>query len=233
LRHFASRRAMDIEGLGDKIIEQLIEHGLAESPADLYTLRLETLADLERMGEKSAAKLVQAIARSRETTLPRFLFALGIPDVGEATALALARHFGHLERLLKASVDEIQQVQDVGPVVAAEVAAFFTSPDHQKVIARLRKEGVHWPDVERPTIEGQPFAGMTFVITGTLDSLTREEAQEKLVSLGAKVSGSVSKKTAYVVAGAEPGSKLRKAEELGVKVLDEEQFKKLLQASLG
>jgi DNA ligase (NAD+) len=228
LRHFASRRAMDIEGLGDKIIEQLVEQDLVKSPADLYTLTLEQLSELERMGEKSAAKLVQAIEKSRDTTLPRFLFALGIRDVGEATALALAQHFGKLEKLLDASVDEIQLVPDVGPVVAAHVAAFVASPDHRKVIARLRKEGVAWADVERPSVEGQPFAGMTFVITGTLESMSREEAQEALVALGAKVSGSVSKKTRYVVAGADPGSKLKKATELGVEVLDEAQFTALL-----
>jgi DNA ligase (NAD+) len=228
LRHFASRRAMDIEGLGDKIIEQLVEQDLVKSPADLYTLTLEQLSGLERMGEKSAAKLVQAIEKSRDTTLPRFLFALGIRDVGEATALALAQHFGKLEKLLEASVDEIQLVPDVGPVVAAHVAAFVASPDHRKVIARLRKEGVAWADVERPSVEGQPFAGMTFVITGTLESMSREEAQEALIALGAKVSGSVSKKTRYVVAGADPGSKLKKATELGVEVLDEAQFTALL-----
>jgi DNA ligase (NAD+) len=228
LRHFAGRRAMDIEGLGDKIIEQLVEQDLVKSPADLYTLTLEQLSELERMGEKSAANLVEAIKKSRDTTLPRFLFALGIRDVGEATALALAQHFGKLEKLLDASVDEIQLVQDVGPVVAAHVAAFIASPDHRKVIARLREEGVHWADVARPRVEGQPFAGMTFVITGTLDSMSREDAQEALVALGAKVSGSVSKKTRYVVAGADPGSKLKKATELGVEVLDEAQFIALL-----
>jgi DNA ligase (NAD+) len=228
LRHFAGRRAMDIEGLGDKIIEQLVEQDLVKSPADLYTLTLEQLSELERMGEKSAAKLVQAIDKSRDTTLPRFLFALGIRDVGEATALALAQHFGKLDKLLAASGDEIQQVQDVGPVVAAHVAAFFASPEHRKVIARLQQEGVKWPDVERPSIAGQPFAGMTFVITGTLDSMSREEAQEALLALGAKVSGSVSRKTRYVVAGAQAGSKLKKAGELGVEVLDEAKFLELL-----
>ena len=228
LRHFASRRAMDIEGLGDKIIEQLVETGMVKSPADLYTLTVAQLADLERMGEKSAAKLVEAIGRSRETTLPRFLFALGIRDVGEATALALARHFGSLERLLQADVPTIQQVQDVGPIVAAHVAAFFASSEHRKVIARLREEGVRWADIQRPEAASQPLAGMTFVITGTLESMTREQAREALVALGAKVSGSVSGKTAYVVAGSEPGSKLRKAEELGVKVLDEAAFTALL-----
>jgi DNA ligase (NAD+) len=228
LRHFASRRAMDIEGLGDKLIEQLVEQDLVKSPADLYTLTPEQLSGLERMGEKSAAKLVQAINKSKDTTLPRFLFALGIRDVGEATALALAQHFGRLEKLLDAGADEIQQVQDVGPVVAAHVAAFIASSDHRKVIARLQREGVAWADVVRPSVEGQPFAGMTFVITGALDSMSREEAQEALTALGAKVSGSVSKKTRYLVAGADPGSKLKKATELGVEVLDEAQFSVLL-----
>jgi len=228
LRHFASRRAMDIEGLGDKIIEQLIERDLIKSPADLYTLDVQQLEDLERMGEKSAANLVVAIQKSRDTTLPRFLFALGIRDVGEATALALAQHFGRLEKLLEASADEIQQVPDIGPVVAAHVAAFFASAEHRKVISRLREEGINWPDVERPSVSGQPLAGMTFVITGTLDSMSREEAQEALLALGAKVSGSVSRKTRYVVAGSEAGSKLQKATELGVEVLDEQHFVALL-----
>jgi DNA ligase (NAD+) len=228
LRHFAGRRALDIEGLGDKIVEQLVLQELVKSPADLYALTVEQLSELERMGEKSAQKLVEAIQKSRATTLPRFLFALGIRDVGEATALALAQHFGNLEKLLDASADEIQLVQDVGPVVAAHVAAFIASPEHRKVIRQLRERGVHWADVVKPSVEGQPFAGMTFVITGTLDSMTREEAQEALIALGAKVSGSVSKKTRYVVAGAEAGSKLKKAGELGVEVLDEAQFTKLL-----
>jgi len=231
LRHFAGRRAMDIEGLGDKIVEQLDVQGLVKSPADLYALTVDQLTELERMGEKSAEKLVKAIAKSKDTTLPRFLFALGIPDVGEATALALAQHFGKLEKLLEASADEIQQVQDVGPVVAAEVAAFVASPDHRKVIHELQKRGVHWPDVEKR--EGLPFAGMTFVITGTLASMSREEAQEALIALGAKVAGSVSKKTRYVVVGAEAGSKAKKAEELGIEMLDEAQFLDLIKKGRG
>jgi DNA ligase (NAD+) len=229
LRHFASRRAMDIEGLGDKIVEQLVVQELVKSPADLYALTAEQLTELERMGEKSAEKLVDAIAKSRDTTLPRFLFALGIRDVGEATALALAQHFGKLEKLLEASADEIQQVQDVGPVVAAHVAAFVASPEHRKVIHELQKRGVHWPDIEK--LEGLPFAGMTFVITGSLESMSREDAQEALIALGAKVSGSVSKKTRYVVVGADAGSKLKKATELGVETLDEAQFTALLAAA--
>jgi len=231
LRHFAARRAMDIEGLGDKIVEQLDEQGLVKNPADLYSLTAEQLTELERMGEKSAEKLVAAITKSKKTTLPRFLFALGIPDVGEATALALAQHFGTLEKLLDASADEIQRVQDVGPIVAGEVAAFLASPDHRKVIHELQKNGVHWPDVEK--LEGLPFAGMTFVITGTLASMSREEAQEALIALGAKVAGSVSKKTRYVIVGAEAGSKAKKAEELGIEMLDESQFLDLIKKGRG
>lgn len=231
MRHFASRRAMDIEGLGEKLIEQLIERDLVRSPADLYTLSLTQISGLERMGDKSAAKLLQAIDRSRDTTLARFLFALGIREVGEATALALAQHFGKLERLLAAGSDEIERVPDVGPVVAAHVAAFFASAEHREVIARLVRAGVKWPDVQQPSIARQPFAGMTFVITGTLDSMSREQAQESLIALGAKVSGSVSGKTRYVVAGADPGSKLRKAVELGIEVLNEAQFTALLKAA--
>ena len=230
LRHFASRRALDIEGLGDKVVEQLVERELVSSPADLYALGAAQLAELERLGEKSAANLVAAIARAKHTTLPRLLYGLGIREVGEATALALARHFGTLEALERASLEEIQQVEDVGPVVAAQVAAFFASEDHRKVIKALRNRGVTWPEVERPAGGGggAPLAGKTFVLTGTLSGMTREEAQEALVARGARVAGSVSKKTSYVVAGAEAGSKLKRAEELGVEVLDEQQLAKLL-----
>jgi len=229
LRHFASRRALDIEGLGDKVIEQLVERELARSPADLYRLTTEQLAGLERMGEKSAANLVGAIAASRNTTLPRLLYGLGIREVGEATALALARHFGTLEALMGAGEAEIQQVEDVGPVVAAHVAAFFASDDHVNVIKALQKEGVTWPEVTRaPQGAAAPLAGRSFVLTGTLTSMTREEAEEALTARGARVSGSVSKKTSYVVAGSEAGSKLARARELGVPVLDEEQLRALL-----
>jgi DNA ligase (NAD+) len=230
LRHFASRRALDIEGLGDKLIEQLVERELVRSPADLYSLSTGQLAELERMGEKSAANLVAAIDKSRQTTLPRLLFGLGIREVGEATALALARHFGSLEALMRASEAEIQDVPDVGPVVAAQVAAFFASEDHTKVIKLLRAKGVRWPDMPRAAGAGRgPLAGRTFVLTGTLSGLTREQAEEALIARGAKVSGSVSKKTSYVVAGAEPGSKLARARELGVPVLDERAFLELLE----
>jgi len=229
LRHFASRRAMDIEGLGDKLVEQLVERDYLRSPADIYILTLEQLSDLERMGEKSATNLLASIEASKQTTLPRLLFALGIPDVGEATALALAQYFGTLPRLMAATAEEVQKVQDIGPVVAAEVATFFASSDHRRVIDLLHERGVRWPDLERPTLEGQPLAGLTFVITGTLESMSREGAQEALIALGAKVSGSVSRKTSFVVAGAEAGSKLRKAGELGVRVLDEKELLAVLE----
>ena len=244
IKHFAARRAMDIEGLGDKLVDQLVERGLVEDIADLYGLTAETLADLERMGPKSAENLVAALDRSRITTLARFLFALGIPDVGEATAAALATHFGSLEALVAAArsyaealaedaddsaaararrlkAQALQQVPDVGPEVADRITRFFTEPHNQRVIERLRKAGVGWKDVEVAPVAEQPLAGKTFVLTGTLSGMTRDQAKARLQARGAKVSGSVSKKTDYVVAGAEAGSKLGKAEELGVAVLDE------------
>jgi len=231
LRHFASRRALDIEGLGDKLIEQLVERGRLRSPADIYTLGAEELAQLERMGEKSAANLIAAIQKSKRTTLARLLFGLGIREVGEATALALARHFGTLERLMEATPEMIQQVPDVGPVVAAHVAAFFSSEDHRRVIKALRDEGLSWSEVRAaaPGAGTEALSGKTFVLTGTLQSFTREAATAALVARGAKVSSSVSKKTSYVVAGAEAGSKLLKAQQLGVPVIDEAQLRQLLQ----
>jgi DNA ligase (NAD+) len=229
LRHFASRRALDIEGLGDKLIEQLVEREELKSPADIYALTVAQLAQLERMGEKSAANLMAAIERSKHTSLPRLLFGLGIREVGEATALALARHFGSLERLMSADAASIEQVPDVGPIVAAHVAAFFGSAEHRRVIQALQQQGVHWPDLPPAAPAGaDPLAGKTFVLTGTLATLTREEAQEALLARGAKVSASVSKKTSYLVAGAEAGSKLTKARELNVPVLDEAELLKLL-----
>jgi len=228
LRHFASRRALDIEGLGERMIEQLVERDQVKSPADLYALTLPQLAQLERMGEKSAANLLAAIEKSKQTTLPRLLYGLGIRDVGEATALALARHFGSLERLMSADERTIQQVPDVGPVVAAHIAAFFASEEHLRVIKALRDKGVTWPDLEPAPRSTGSLTGRTFVITGTLSSMTREQAQEALTARGAKVTASVSKKTSYIVAGGEAGSKLARAEELGVPVLDEQQFLELL-----
>jgi len=232
IRHFASRRAMDIEGFGDKLVEQLVERDWTKSPADIYALTREQLAGLERMGEKSAANLIDAIEKSKHTTLPRLLYALGIPQVGEATALALAQNFGSLDSLLQADAARIQQVPDVGPIVASLVAAFVASPEHRDVLERLQKLGVSWPAVEPlPAVAGEDtLVGQTFVVTGTLESMSRDEAQEALIALGAKVSKSVSKKTSYVVAGAEPGSKLQKAQELGVAVLDEKAFLALLES---
>ena len=229
LRHFASRRALDIEGLGDKLIEQLVERDAVRTPADLYSLTTAQLAELERMGEKSAANLIAAIDRSRRTTLPRLLYGLGIREVGEATALALAQHFGTLERLMEADEAAIQRVPDVGPVVAAHVAAFFASEDHRRVIKALREQGVTWPEMPAARREEQTLAGRTFVITGTLGSMTREQVEEALTARGAKVSASVSKKTSFVVAGSEAGSKLTRARELNVPVLDEQEFLALLE----
>jgi DNA ligase (NAD+) len=229
LRHFASRRAMDIEGLGDKLVEQLVESGRVTTPADLYALGADELAALDRMGQKSAANLVDALDRSKQTTLPRFLFALGIRDVGEATALALAQHFGSLQALQLASLEEIQQVRDVGPIVAAHVRSFFDEPGNREVVEALRKAGVSWPEGlrVRATAEG-PMTGEVVVITGTLGSLSRDEARDAARAAGATVTDSVSRKTTLLVTGGEPGSKLRKAQELGVRVVDEAEFLRLL-----
>jgi DNA ligase (NAD+) len=221
LWHFAARRAMDIEGLGDKLVEQLVDGGQVRTPVDIYGLSVETLAGLERMGEKSAQNLVEAIARSRQTTLGRFIFALGIRNVGEATARDLARFFGSLEAIEAADAESLQRVPDVGPVVAASIAAFFAEAHNREVIDGLRRAGVSWPD-EMPADRGaQPLAGRTLVLTGTLPGLTRDAAKALIEAAGGKVAGSVSKKTDYVVAGAEAGSKLDKARELGVTILDE------------
>jgi DNA ligase (NAD+) len=228
IKHFAQRRAMDIDGLGDKLVEQLVDAALVNSPADLYTLELPVLAGLERMGEKSATNLQTAIAVSRSTTLPRFLYALGIREVGEATAQALANHFGSLEALAQADEQRLQQVPDVGPVVAHYVAEFFADPRNNAVIAALRAAGVHWPAIEVMAGSHKPLSGKTFVLTGTLASLDRNTAKDRLQALGAKVAGSVSAKTDAVIAGADAGSKLAKAEQLGVPVWGEEQLLALL-----
>lgn len=229
LRHFASRRAMNVDGLGEKIVEQLVEHDLVRHPADLYALQVAQLAELERMGGKSAENLLAAIDASHATTLARFLFALGIRDVGEATAAALARHFGTLEALMAADDVAIQQVPDVGPVVASRVLQFFAVDANRAMVRELIARGVHWPDVERPFAATQPLGGRSFVITGTLTSMGREAAEDALRALGARVSSSISKKTSYLVAGTEAGSKLRKAEQLGVPVLNESQLLAVLE----
>lgn len=229
LRHFASRRAMDIDGLGDKIVDQLVEQHIVHSPADLYRLDVPTLAALERMGEKSAENLVTALERSKQTTLARFLYALGIREVGESSAQTLAGYFGSLEQLMNATQEQLQQVPDIGPVSAAYIEAFFKQSHNRKVIAELQALGVQWTEQQGLSAAAQTLSGQTFVITGTLDSMSRDEAKAKLQALGAKVSGSVSKKTHYLVAGANAGSKLTKAEELGVKVLDEAALLELLE----
>jgi DNA ligase (NAD+) len=227
IRHFASRRALDIQGLGDKLVEQLVDRDWVRTPADLFALRTQQLSELERMGEKSAQKLQSAIEAAKHTTLPRFLYALGIRDVGEATALALAQHFGDVEALRRARAEEIQRVPDVGPVVAKSVAAYFQNAENSAIVDGLLAAGISWP--APPPIETETeLTGKTFVLTGTLQAMTREQAEEAIVQLGGKVSGSVSKKTHYVVAGAEAGSKLKKAEQLGIPVLDEAAFLKLL-----
>jgi DNA ligase (NAD+) len=227
LLHFASRRAMDIEGLGDKLVEQLVGEDIVKTPADLYRLSLETVASLERMGDKSATNLIAAIERSRNTTFTRFVYALGIRNGGEATARDLARHFGSLDALMRADEDALQQVKDVGPVVAASVARFFREPHNLEVVQQLRSLGVKWSEGKGEVAAQRALSGKSFVLTGTLPRMTRDGAKELIESLGGKVTGSVSKKTDYVVAGADPGSKHDKALELGIKVLDEDGLLKL------
>lgn len=230
IRHFASRRALDIEGLGDKLVEQLVERELIHSPADLYSLNTDTLVELERMGQKSAENLIKALDKSRQTTLPRFLYALGIREVGEATAQALASYFGSLEALLATTEEQLQQVPDVGPVVARHIYAFFQEEHNLDIIERLRQAGVAWTEQNQSAATAnRHLQGKTFVLTGTLDTMSRDDAKNQLQALGAKVSGSVSKKTTYVVAGANPGSKLDKAQELGVEILDESGLLEILQ----
>ncbi len=229
IKHFASRRAMDIEGLGDKLVDLLDEKDLIHDVADLFTLKVEDVAELERMGEKSATNLVEALDKAKTTTLPRFIFSLGIRQVGEATALALANHFGSLGALRKAKREELEGVPDVGPVVAESISTFFKQPHNKEVIEKLIKAGVNWPDIKVKPVEALPLAGQTFVLTGTLSTMSRNEAKVKLQSLGAKVAGSVSKRTTYVVVGADAGSKATRAEQLGVPMLTEEEFLKLIQ----
>ncbi len=227
--HFAGRRSIDIEGLGDKIVDQLVDAGLVETLPDIYALTQAQLESLERMGDKSAAKLVASIEGSKHTTLARFLYGLGIRHVGESTAKDLARHFGGLERLMRASVEQLLEVEDVGPIVAESAHGFFREPHNVEVVEGLLKAGIGWEESDGVAESvPRPLAGKTFVLTGTLPTLTREDAKERLEAMGAKVAGSVSKKTDYLVAGAEAGSKLAKAEELGVAVIDEVQLLALL-----
>lgn len=238
--HFASRRAMNIRGLGEKLVDHLVDHGIIKTPADLYTLDATALAAVERMAEKSADNVVNAIEGSKNTTLARFIYSLGIRNVGETTARDLARHFGQLDRLMAADAEGLQQVQDIGPVVAQSIAGFFREKHNREVIEQLRARGVHWQESEEsreaqlvPGSSTGPRTagarGKTFVLTGTLPNLTREDTRERIESAGGKVTGSVSKKTDYVVAGADPGSKYEKAIELRIPILDEAGLLQLLE----
>lgn len=228
IKHFASRQAMDIDGLGDKLVEQLVDQGLVQSVADLYRLESEQLAALDRMGSKSADNLVRAIEKSKETTLPRLLYALGIREVGQATARNLATFFGSLDKIKEADEEALQEVPDIGPVAAHFIREFFDIPQNTKVLQELIDYGVHWPEIEVNEQQERPLSGTTYVLTGNLESMSRDEAKEKLQALGAKVAGSVSAKTTCVVAGPGAGSKLAKAESLGIKIIDEEAFLALL-----
>jgi DNA ligase (NAD+) len=228
LRHFASRRALNIDGLGSQLIEQLVDAGLVRTPGDLFRLSAGQLEGLERMGERSAAKLVGAIEKSKATTLDRLLYALGIPEVGEATSKALARHFVHLDTLMGASEAELEEVEDVGPVMARGIAAFFREAHNREVIHDLQRSGIHWDESAKPIAGSLPLRGKTFVLTGTLPEMSREEAAARIEALGGKVTSSVTAKTTYLVVGENPGSKLAKAEKLGVEVLGQSALLEIL-----
>lgn len=228
IKHFASRLALDIDGLGDKLVEQMVDQGLIATSADLFALSVTDIASLERMGEKSAANLVAALEASKETTLAKFIYALGIRDVGEATAAALAQHFADLQALIKAGPEELEQVDDVGPIVAGRILEFFADADNLKIVTQLIEAGVRWPAIEKGA-NSELLKGQTWVLTGTLTSLSRNEAKAILVGMGAKVAGSVSAKTHQVVAGPGAGSKLEKAQKLNLPVMDEEEFLQYLQ----
>jgi len=221
LKHFASRKAMDIEGLGDKLVDQLVDAKLVRNAADIYTLREKDLAGLERMGEKSARNLIEAIEKSKSTTLPAFLYALGIPGVGEATALTLATHLPSLDQIRNADIETLEQLPDIGPVVADNIYTFFRQPHNAEVIDRLIELGVHWPDPQPAAAGSLPLTGKTVVLTGRLEGMTRDQARKQLQALGAKVAGSVSKNTDLVVAGPGAGSKESRARELGIRIIDE------------
>jgi DNA ligase (NAD+) len=230
--HYAGRRAMDVEGLGDKLVDQLIEAQVVHTLPDLYKLGLASLTALERMGEKSAQNLLAGLEKSKHTTLARFLFSLGIRQIGETTAKDLARHFGALDRIMNASVAQLLEVNDVGPIVAESIHTFFEQPHNREVVEQLRAVGITWDEHDgEADLSPKPLAGKTFVLTGTLPVLTRDEARELIEAAGGKVSGSVSKKTTYVVAGEEAGSKLDKARELGIEVLDEAGLRAMLPAN--
>ncbi|AQT59496.1 NAD-dependent DNA ligase LigA [Cellvibrio sp. PSBB023] len=229
IKHYASRKAMNIEGLGDKLVEQLVDSGRVNTLADIYSLTREQLSAMERMGEKSADNIINALEISKKTTLAKFIYALGIREVGEATARNFANYFGSFEALAAADQETLQKVPDVGPVVAHFVAEFFAQESNIAAVSALRNHGVHWDNIEVVSPEELPLAGLTYVLTGTLEALSRDDAKAHLLALGAKVAGSVSAKTDYVVAGPGAGSKLAKAEELGLKVMDEAGLLALLQ----
>jgi DNA ligase (NAD+) len=229
LKHFVSRRALDIEGFGSKLIEQLVAAGRLRTPADLFSLQQDELVALERMGEKSAENILQAIEKSKKTTLSRFLYGLGIREVGEATATALAAHFGNLKAVMAADEQALLQVPDIGPIVASHVQSFFAESHNREIIDELVAFGVTWPEADAvPQPDSGPLVGKTFVLTGTLTGMTRDEAKQKIQALGGKVTGSVSKKTDYVVYGDSPGSKLIKAQKLEVETIDEHALTKIL-----
>ena len=230
IKHFASRRALDIEGLGDKLVDQLLDKGLIDTVADLSSLTVDQLAELERMGSKSAENLVAALEKSKRTSLSRFLYALGIREVGEVTAENLASHLGSLERVMSADEERLQAIPDVGPTMAHHIATFFRQPHNLAVVRGLIAAGVVWEEGEMAPSKAQVLRGKVFVLTGTLASLTRDDAKARLQALGAKVTGSVSKKTDFVVAGADPGSKLTKAQELEVEIVDEAALLAMLSA---
>ncbi|MBN1379357.1 MAG: NAD-dependent DNA ligase LigA [Gammaproteobacteria bacterium] len=229
IKHFASRKAMDIDGLGDKLIEQLVDESIIDHVDDLYHLKIGQLAALERMGDKSAENIIGALQKSKTTTLSRFIYALGIREVGEATAQNLASHFENLDELMQADEEKLQTVQDIGPVVAQHVVTFFKQKHNLEIIHRLQQAGINWPSIQKISGDKLPLAGKTYVLTGTLSGMTRDEAKQKLQALGAKVAGSVSKSTTAVIAGENAGSKLEKAESLGIPVLTEADLRKLLQ----
>ena len=228
--HFASRKGLDIEGLGQKLVEQLVERDLVQTPADLFLLKLEQLSTLERMGPKSATNLVESLQKGRSTTLPRFLYALGIPEVGEATARSLAHFFGDLPPLMEATAELLEQVDDVGMVVAQNIVTFFQQSHNRSVIVALQRAGVQWPKIEQQGAVTLPLTGSTYVVTGTLQQMKRAEVKAQLQALGAKVAGSVSTKTTALICGADPGSKRDKALSLGVPVLDEMDLQQLLES---
>jgi DNA ligase (NAD+) len=229
--HFAHRRAVEVDGLGDKLVEQLVDANIIRTLPDLYRLGFTALANLDRMADKSARNLVEALEKSKQTTLPRFIFGLGIRHVGQATAKALAQHFGQLDAVMDATEAQLLAVADVGPIVATSIRTFFDQPHNREVVEQLRACGVRWAEGPRAAVTLQPLSGKTFVITGTLPTLSRDEAKDLLEASGAKVAGSVSKKTDYLLAGEDAGSKLVKAQALGVVVLDEAAVRALLAAT--